>query len=79
MSKLTFVPMKDMTSIAQGKQAVLRDGQRVGFVLKRDGGWDAYVAGRPEMMGHGTSREKAFADAERRLRVEADPSDPQEA
>lgn len=67
MSKLTFKPMQDMTSIAQGKQSVFRDGQRVGFVLKREGTWAAYVYGHPDKLGTGKSREKAFADAEAKL------------
>ena len=67
MSKLTFKSMQDMTSVAQGKQSVLRDGQRVGFVLKREGAWAAYVYGHPDKLGTGKSREKAFADAEEQV------------
>ena len=64
MSKLTFKPMQDMTSVAQGKQSVFRDGQRVGFVLKREGKWFGYVTGHPERLMEGKSREKAFLAAE---------------
>lgn len=67
MSKLTFKPLTDMTSVAQGKQAVLRDGERIGYVLKREGSWAAYVYGHPDKLGTGKSREKAFADAETKL------------
>lgn len=67
MSKLTFVPLTDQTSRAQGKQAVVQDGVRVGFVFRREGEkpWSAYVAGRPELIARGPSREKALAGARR--------------
>lgn len=64
MSKLTFKPLKDMTSVAQGNQAVLRDGERVGYVLKREGTWFGYAAGHPEQLMEGKSREKAYLGAE---------------
>lgn len=67
MSKLTFRPLTDMTSVAQGKQAVLRDGERIGYVFQRDGKWLAYVYRHPDKLGTDKSREKAFADAEAML------------
>lgn len=77
MSKdLTFVILKDRTSVAQGKQMAVQDGVRVGFVLKHatGKGWDGYIAGRPEVIGSGPSREKALADAREKLDRMNDPA-----
>lgn len=69
-SEFQFVPLKDAHSQEIGKQLVLRKGERAGYVFKKDGNWAGYVHRRADVLGHGTSREKAFLDAEKRLKDE---------
>lgn len=72
-SDLEFVKLTDPSAIEKNKQLVLRKGERVGYVFAKEGAWAGYVHRRADILGAGSSREKAFLDAEKKLQDE-DPA-----